>query len=144
MKNPSKMPTKDSSVRQELGRFFCCDPYWFSPSRKVKASTDNAMPTIKTDSDRILVVTDKSIGIPDVRDIERLQGYPEGITKVEGISEPKRRRMLGDTVTVPLVRLIARMLRHYDDEKYYVLPKLSYKDYIRPPKSSWQEKSYYE
>ena len=99
----------------------------------------NVAPTIRTESKRLLVITPSGIiGRPDVRDIEKLQGFPVDFTKVSNASDIKRRRMLGDSVTVPLVRLIARMLYLINDKKYDTeFPPLKKREYKRDPNKAW-------
>jgi DNA (cytosine-5)-methyltransferase 1 len=45
---------------------------------------------------------------------ERLQGFPDGYTAIEGASDAMRRRAIGNSFAVPVVRWIGRRIMIYE------------------------------
>jgi len=86
----------------------------------------NAIPALKTGSrisipspPAIWVRRNRFIGVPDIRDAERLQGFPENWTKGQD-QERQRWRLVGNSVSVPVATWVGRSILRpgcYDDER---------------------------
>ena len=85
----------------------------------------NAIPALKTGSrisipspPAIWVPRKRFIGVPDIRDAERLQGFPANWTK--GQNQRHRWRLVGNSVSVPVATWVGRSILRpgcYDDER---------------------------
>lgn len=108
---------------------FCepCGFYW-TEGKYAIGLYQNAIPTLKVGSTigipspPAIAFPDGTIGSPDIRDAERLQGFPEDWTKsAEEITKPNARwRLVGNAVTVDVISWIARKIvnpEHYDATK---------------------------
>lgn len=93
--------------------------YWTEGNRGVGWAPD-AVPTLKGGSGFGIPsppgIWDRkrgSIVVPDIRDAERLQGFPSGWTDAadgEGVRKGVRWRLVGNAVSVPVARWIGRRL----------------------------------
>ena len=101
-----------------------CGFYW-TEGKYAIGLYQNAIPTLKVGSTigipsaPAIVFTDGTIGSPDIRDAERLQGFPEDWTKpAEDIAKPTIRwKLVGNAVTVEVITWIANKIlapKQYD------------------------------
>lgn len=96
-----------------------CGFYW-TEGKYAIGLYQNAVPTLKCGSTigipspPAIAFPDGSVGSPDIRDAERLQGFPEEWTKpAEEIARPSARwKMVGNAVTVDVVAWIANKIKN--------------------------------
>lgn len=116
---------------------FACGFYWTEGTRGLGWAVD-AVPTLKGGSSvgipsppAIWFKDGRSIGTPDIRDAERLQGFPEDWTVASAEGEPKVRashrwKLVGNAVTVHLAEWVGKRLMEpggYDSSLNADLPK---------------------
>ena len=100
-----------------------CGFYW-TEGKYAIGLYQNAIPTLKVGSTigiaspPAIAFPDGSVGSPDIRDGERLQGFPVDWTKpAEEVSKPSSRwKLVGNAVTVDVVAWIANKIA--DPETY--------------------------
>ena len=90
--------------------------YW-TEGRYGASLVGNGVPTIKGGSSLgipsppAILMPDGSVGTPDIRDIERLQGFGEGWTEpAAGMSKGMRWKLVGNAVSVPVTEWIGGRL----------------------------------
>ena len=109
--------------------------YWTEGNRGI-GWTNDGVPTLKGGSGlaipsppAIWLRDEASIVTPDIRDAERLQGFPEDWTR-PALDEMKRRaeamrwKLVGNAISVPVARWVGRRLRNpgsYDKERDVLL-----------------------
>ncbi|PRP93146.1 putative BsuMI modification methylase subunit YdiP [Enhygromyxa salina] len=95
--------------------------YWTEGRRGLGWGVDAVPPlkggsSIGIPSPPAIWMPDGSIVTPDIRDAERLQGFPVGWTKHEGPTARKtlaaRWKMVGNAVSVPVAKWVGRRLKH--------------------------------
>lgn len=101
-----------------------CGFYW-TEGKYAIGLYQNAIPTLKVGSTigipsaPAILFPDGTVGSPDIRDAERLQGFPEDWTKpAEDIAKPTIRwKLVGNAVTVDVITWIANKIlasKRYD------------------------------
>ena len=101
-----------------------CGFYW-TEGKYAIGLYQNAIPTLKVGSTigipsaPAIAFPDGTVGSPDIKDAERLQGFPEDWTKsAEEIAKPSIRwKLVGNAVTVDVIAWIARKIlapKQYD------------------------------
>jgi DNA (cytosine-5)-methyltransferase 1 len=143
--NIDVQPIDDSigEIDESLGYGF----YWTEGLRGL-GWTPNGIPTLKIGSKigipsppAIWVPSDNFFGTPDVRDAERLQGFPEDWTVcVEGLPNARRGdrwHMVGNAVCVPVSEWIGKQLTN--PKKYLVERQKPLKN-KRWPRAAWGAK----
>lgn len=105
--------------------------YWTEGKRGLGWAVD-AVPPLKGGSSvgipspPAIWMPDGSIVTPDLRDAERLQGFPENWTTHDGPTARKslgaRWKMVGNAVSVPVARWVGRRLRKPKSSKYVSKP----------------------
>lgn len=118
-----------------------CGFYWTEGNTGVGWAV-NAIPPLKRGSafgiasPPAIWQRDEGIVVPNIRDAERLQGFPPGWTSARRkISVSRRWHLLGNAVSVPVSAWLGRRLlhpKHYESEHD---PKL--KDGARWPTAAW-------
>ena len=112
------------------GQAVACGFYWTEGLRGLGWAVD-AVPTLKggstigIPSPPAILLTDGSVVTPDVRDAERLQGFPSGWTRpAEAVAKKSVRwKLIGNAVSVPAARWIGkRMIRPGVIATYDVAP----------------------
>jgi DNA (cytosine-5)-methyltransferase 1 len=100
----------DASLDEPVG-------FYWTEGRYGASVTRDGIPTIKTGSTvgipspPAILMPDGTIGTPDIRDAERLQGFPEGWTEAaENVSRGARWKLLGNAVSVPVTRWIGERI----------------------------------
>ena len=113
-----------------------CGFYWTEGHRGIGWSED-CLPPIKVGSGlgipsppAIWNPRDGTIFTPDIRDIERLQGFPEGWTEpADALGLRKLRwKLIGNSVSVPLAKWLGEQLlspSRYDDQYDWRIPSLA-------------------
>lgn len=94
-----------------------CGFYW-TEGKYAIGLYQNAIPTLKVGSTigipsaPAIAFPDGTVGSPDIRDAERLQGFPEDWTKsAEEIAKPNIRwKLVGNAVTVDVISWIAKKI----------------------------------
>ena len=94
-----------------------CGFYW-TEGKYAIGLYQNAIPTLKVGSTigipsaPAMAFPDGTVGSPDIRDAERLQGFPEDWTKsAEEIAKPSIRwKLVGNAVTVDVISWIAKKI----------------------------------
>lgn len=94
-----------------------CGFYW-TEGKYAIGLYQNAIPTLKVGSTigipsaPAIAFPDGTVGSPDIRDAERLQGFPEDWTKsAEEVAKPNIRwKLVGNAVTVDVVSWIAKKI----------------------------------
>ena len=94
-----------------------CGFYW-TEGKYAIGLYQNAIPTLKVGSTigipsaPAIAFPDGTVGSPDIRDTERLQGFPEDWTKsAEEIAKPSIRwKLVGNAVTVDVISWIAKKI----------------------------------
>lgn len=112
-----------------------CGFYWTEGIRGLGWAID-AVPTLKGGSTigipsppAIWMPNDGAIVLPDIRDAERLQGFPVDWTVNDGLgrrSEGARWKLVGNAVSVPVSTWVGRSLRQpgiYSDSSRVALPE---------------------
>ena len=109
-----------------------CGFYWTEGHRGVGWSQD-CMPPIKVGSGLgipsppAVWFADGRIATPDIRDLERLQGFPSGYTAVADETKKRSRsRLLGNAVSVPIAEWLGQRLcrpGRYDGSHDWALGK---------------------
>jgi len=105
---------------QPAARHAACGFYWTEGLRGLGWAFD-AVPTLKGGSTigipsppAIWVPEDEAIVTPDIRDAERLQGFPAdwtiGAVDVPGVRPGHRWKLTGNAVSVPVARWVGRCL----------------------------------
>lgn len=106
-----RAPDKDRSMPEGVA----CGFSWTEGLRGLGWAVD-AVPTIKSGSGigipspPAIILPDRTIITPDIRDAERLQGFPENWTAT--VPERDRWRLVGNAVSVPVARWIGDRLRN--------------------------------
>jgi DNA (cytosine-5)-methyltransferase 1 len=98
-----------------------CGFYWTEGLRGLGWATD-AVPTLKggstigIPSPPAILFPDGRLGTPDIRDAERMQGFPSGWTSPANkvVRDSCRWKMVGNAVTVDVFHWIGRRLRRPD------------------------------
>lgn len=99
--------------------------YWTEGVRGLGWAVD-AVPTLKAGSSvgiaspPAILLPDGRIVVPDIRDGERLQGFPEGWSEAEGNTKGARWGMVGNAVAVPVAQWIGTRLSapgRYDTDR---------------------------
>ena len=106
------------SDRVAAGNSSACGFYWTEGLRGLGWAVD-AVPTLKGGSSigipspPAILLSDGRLVTPDIRDAERLQGFPAGWTKpAERVAKPSARwKLVGNAVSVPAAAWIGRRLR---------------------------------
>jgi DNA (cytosine-5)-methyltransferase 1 len=103
----------------EYSRNVACGFYWTEGNRGVGWAID-AVPTLKGSSSigitspPAIWMPGGEIVMPNIRDAERLQGFPPGwtlpATQVGGMREGARWKLVGNAVSVPVARWVGRRL----------------------------------
>jgi DNA (cytosine-5)-methyltransferase 1 len=113
--------TGDKPKQNEVsGRKIAHGFYWTEGNRGLGWAVDS-IPTLKggstlgIPSPPAIWFPDGQFGTPDIRDAERLQGFPAGWTKAAELhSRPSHRwTLVGNAVSVPVARWIGQMLNGY-------------------------------
>lgn len=115
--------------------------YW-TEGRESASIVAKAVPTIKAGTSKgyksapALLMPDGMLGLPDVRDLERMQGFPEGWTEpVVDVDRNGRQKAIGNAVPPPGAEWMARsILEHgvYDASADVLMKK------GKPwPKAAW-------
>jgi DNA (cytosine-5)-methyltransferase 1 len=103
-----------------------CGFYWTEGSRGLGWAVD-AIPTLKGGSSigipsppAIWDPLDRSIGTPDIRDAERLQGFDadwtEPASRADGVRPSHRWKLVGNAVSVPVAEWVGQRLRTPEGE----------------------------
>lgn len=106
-------------ARESLPRDRACGFYWTEGVRGLGWAVD-AIPTLKggstvgIPSPPAILLPSGELGTPDIRDAERLQGFPEGFTepatdRPEAKNGP-RWKLVGNAVSVPVARWVGHRL----------------------------------
>lgn len=120
--------TEQPDERADHGGVLACGFYWTEGLRGLGWAVD-AVPTLKGGSTigipsppAIWYPESGSIGTPDIRDAERLQGFPEDWTSPCDAAEGRRRtdrwKLVGNAVSVPVAKWLGERLgseEAYDD-----------------------------
>ena len=104
-----------------------CGFYW-TEGKYAIGLYQNAIPTLKVGSTigipsaPAIAFPDGTVGSPDIRDAERLQGFPEDWTKsAEEVAKPNIRwKLVGNAVTVDVISWIAKKIlapEQYDSSR---------------------------
>jgi DNA (cytosine-5)-methyltransferase 1 len=109
---------EESAEPDAVGRV-ACGFYWTEGIRGLGWAVD-AVPTLKggstigIPSPPAIVMPDGRVITPDIRDAERMQGFPEGWTApaTTVAKESSRWKLIGNAVTVDLFAWVGRNLRH--------------------------------
>jgi len=125
-----------------------CGFYWTEGNSGVGWAV-NSVPPLKGGSrvgipspPAIWIPEDRQIVTPDIRDAERLQGFPMDWTKPEGVSYNNRLRwkMVGNAVSVPLAEWIGQQLSHPID--YDPSQDVSFEREKGWPKAAWGKRGH--
>lgn len=108
---------REASAAADGARITARGFYWTEGTSGI-GWADNAIPPLKGGSTigipgppAIWNLIDGTINTPDIRDAERLQGFPAGWTQAKGSSALLRRsrwRLVGNAVSVPMAQWLAR------------------------------------
>jgi DNA (cytosine-5)-methyltransferase 1 len=109
----------DGSPELSKTQIAACGFYWTEGVRGLGWAVD-AVPTLKggstigIPSSPAIVFPDGTVGTPDLRDAERLQGFPANWTKAaEAVARRGARwKLVGNAVTVNAAEWIGRRMRH--------------------------------
>jgi site-specific DNA-cytosine methylase len=103
-----------------MGAYVVTDPIAFDaaqvthPENRVNPLPgDPAPPLVETGQPRVAL----RLGVRKLMpvEMERLQGFEDGWTDVDGASDSARARQLGNAVAVPVVEWIARRIKKADE-----------------------------
>ena len=119
-----------------------CGFYW-TEGKYAIGLYQNAIPTLKVGSTigipspPAIAFPNGTIGLPDIRDAERLQGFPVDWTKAaEDIAKPSIRwRMVGNAVTVDVVNWIANKI--INPESYDISNDFELSEKQKWPSAGW-------
>jgi DNA (cytosine-5)-methyltransferase 1 len=128
----------------ESGEDRACGFYWTEGNTGVGWAVD-AIPTLKggsafgIPSPPAIRLPDGTIGMPDIRDAERLQGFPEDWT-LPAVEDGRTKRgmrwkMVGNAVSVPVSKWIGERLR--DPGAYVSFADSLFGDSGPLPKAAW-------
>ncbi len=119
-----------------------CGFYWTEGIRGLGWAVD-AIPTLKggssigIPSSPAVLLRDGNIVTLDIRDAERLQGFPANWTKpAEAITRKGNRwRLVGNAVSVPAAEWIGRRMRNPGEPLDF--PTVTFRDHHRWPTAAW-------